>query len=248
MTSFVMTAHSMLLGSTDPGRLLDWYSRAFETEADVENGILSFSTGFTIKVEQRDDVAATTPEPGRHIVNVHVTDARAAEKHLDALGVTWLVRPEEREPGIFGTLVDPDGNYVQVIEFFPPGDRTTSLRTGDAFSGFAVPDIEAARRFYADVVGLPVEERRGMLVLKLGTHTEVLVYPKPGHTPATFTVLNIPVDDIDAAVAELTGRGVTFERYPGMPGMDDAGISRGEPPIAWFTDPAGNILSVLQDR
>jgi catechol 2,3-dioxygenase-like lactoylglutathione lyase family enzyme len=248
MTAFEMTAHSMLLGSANPGRLLEWYSRAFETEADVENGILAFSTGFTIKVEGRDDVAATTPEPGRHIVNVHVTDARAAEKHLDALGVTWLVQPEEREPGIFGTLVDPDGNYVQIIEFFAPGDRKTALRTGEAFSGFAVPDIDAARRFYADVVGLEVAEHGDMLRLKLGPRAEVLVYPKPDHTPATFTVLNIPVDDIDAAVAELTGRGVVFERYPGMPDMDEQGISRGRPPIAWFTDPAGNIVSVLQDR
>ena len=124
----------------------------------------------------------------------------------------------------------------------------TQLRVADAFSGFSVDDVDAARDFYTGTLGIPVSERNGMLELALGQHTRVLVYPKPDHEPAAFTVLNIPVDDIDAAVAELTGRGVVFERYPDMPEMDERGISRGRPPIAWFTDPAGNILSVLQDR
>ncbi|MFI6698581.1 VOC family protein [Streptomyces sp. NPDC050509] len=117
-----------------------------------------------------------------------------------------------------------------------------------AFSGFAVDDIDAARRFYGETLGLAVTEEYGMLHLGLAGGATVLVYPKPGHTPATFTILNFPVDDIDAAVAELTGRGVRFERYPGMD-TDDQGVFRGGGPyIAWFTDPAGNILSVLQER
>ncbi|MEV4969490.1 VOC family protein [Streptomyces scopuliridis] len=117
-----------------------------------------------------------------------------------------------------------------------------------AFSGFAVDDIEKARRFYGETLGLTVEEEHGLLRLRLAGGTAVLVYPKPGHTPASFTILNFPVDDIDAAVDELGRRGVTFERYPGME-ADDKGIFRGGGPyIAWFTDPAGNILSVLQDR
>jgi len=123
------------------------------------------------------------------------------------------------------------------------------LADSPAFSGFAVPDVEAARRFYADTLGLRVEvdERMGgMLTLHLGGGANVLVYPKPDHVPATYTVLNFPVDDIDATVAELTSRGVTFERYPGMP-QDENGVQRGQgPAIAWFTDPAGNVLSVLQ--
>jgi catechol 2,3-dioxygenase-like lactoylglutathione lyase family enzyme len=123
------------------------------------------------------------------------------------------------------------------------------LADSHAFSGFAVPDVEAARRFYADTLGLRAEvdeQMGGMLTLHLGGGTNVLVYPKPDHVPATYTVLNFPVDDIDAAVAELTSRGVTFERYPGMH-QDEKGVQRGRgPAIAWFTDPAGNVLSVLQ--
>jgi catechol 2,3-dioxygenase-like lactoylglutathione lyase family enzyme len=123
------------------------------------------------------------------------------------------------------------------------------LADSHAFSGFAVPDVEAARRFYADTLGLRVEVDEGMgglLTLHLGGGTDVLVYPKPDHAPATYTVLNFPVDDIDRAVEELTSRGVSFQRYPGMH-QDENGVQRGQgPAIAWFTDPAGNILSVLQ--
>ena len=123
------------------------------------------------------------------------------------------------------------------------------LANSAAFSGFAVPDIEAARRFYADTLGLRVEvdqERGGLMTLHLGGGTDVLVYPKPDHTPATYTVLNFPVDDVEREVDELTAKGVRFERYDGFD-QDDKGIARGQgPAIAWFTDPAGNILSVLE--
>lgn len=117
-----------------------------------------------------------------------------------------------------------------------------------AFSGFSVDDIPAARRFYADTLGLDVSEANGMLTLHIAGTNGVLVYPKgDAHTPASFTILNFPVDDIDAAVDELAGRGVVFERYDGME-SDAKGIYRTEgPPIAWFTDPAGNVLSVLQE-
>ncbi len=116
-----------------------------------------------------------------------------------------------------------------------------------AFSGFAVNDTAAAKRFYSETLGMNVSEEYGMLQLHIGEDASVLVYPKPDHTPATFTILNFPVDDIDAAVDELTRRGVTFERYDGMT-QDDKGIARGGGPnIAWFKDPAGNILSVLQE-
>jgi catechol 2,3-dioxygenase-like lactoylglutathione lyase family enzyme len=122
------------------------------------------------------------------------------------------------------------------------------LTESQAFSGFAVSDIDAAQRFYADVLGLPVEqnaEMGGLLTLHLGGGTNVLVYPKSDHVPATFTVLNFPVADVGAAVRELAERGVVFKRYEGMP-QDDDGVMRGHgPDIAWFTDPAGNIFSVL---
>ena len=116
-----------------------------------------------------------------------------------------------------------------------------------AFSGFAVDDIAAARAFYGETLGLRVSQQGGLLTLHLAGDRDVLVYPKEDHTPATYTILNFPVDDIDAAVDQLAERGVRFERYADF-GQDDKGISRdqGGPPIAWFTDPAGNILSVLQ--
>ena len=119
-----------------------------------------------------------------------------------------------------------------------------------AFAGFAVDDIDAARTFYAGVLGLELSEANGMLTLLLAGGGRVLIYPKPDHQPATFTVLNLPVDDIDAAVDGLIGAGVTFERYEGMP-HDERGIVRPPkpeygPPIAWFRDPAGNVLSVLE--
>jgi catechol 2,3-dioxygenase-like lactoylglutathione lyase family enzyme len=115
-----------------------------------------------------------------------------------------------------------------------------------AFSGFAVDDVEKARGFYGDTLGLRTSEEHGMLTLHLAGDRDVLVYPKPDHTPATYTILNFPVDDVDAAVDELASRGVTFEQYEGM-GQDEKGIMRGQgPDIAWFRDPAGNILSVLK--
>ncbi|MFF8958166.1 VOC family protein [Streptomyces sp. NPDC014894] len=122
------------------------------------------------------------------------------------------------------------------------------FRDTRAFSGFAVDDIPAARRFYDEILGLEVAEEYGMLNLTLGGGASVLVYPKPDHTPAGFTILNFPVDDIERAVDALAARGVTFERYPGF-SHDEKGIARdqGGPPIAWFRDPAGNVLSVLED-
>jgi catechol 2,3-dioxygenase-like lactoylglutathione lyase family enzyme len=122
------------------------------------------------------------------------------------------------------------------------------LADSPAFSGFAVPDLEEARYFYEVTLGLEVSEEHGMLTLHLATGADVLVYPKDDHTPASHTVLNFPVRDIDATVAQLEARGVRFDRSEAT---DERGIMRGlsqdmGPDIAWFTDPAGNILSVLQ--
>ncbi len=120
------------------------------------------------------------------------------------------------------------------------------LATSPAFSGFSTDDIATARAFYAGTLGLEVTEENGMLTLHLAGGSRVLVYPKEAHVPATFTVLNFPVDDIDAAVDELTAKGIVFEVYEGSP-QDARGIVREYgPPIAWFKDPAGNILAVLQ--
>ena len=117
-----------------------------------------------------------------------------------------------------------------------------------AFSGFAVDDIEAAKRFYGETLGLEVSEANGILTLHIAGDRATIVYPRPGHEPAAYTILNFPVDDIDAAVDELTARGVQMERYEDA-GQDERGVMREEGPyIAWFKDPAGNVLSVLQER
>jgi catechol 2,3-dioxygenase-like lactoylglutathione lyase family enzyme len=117
-----------------------------------------------------------------------------------------------------------------------------------AFSGFAVDDVGKARKFYEGTLGLRVSEENGLLTLHLAGDRDTVGYPKPDYTPATYTILNFAVDDIDRAVDDLTARGVRFERYDGFE-QDEKGILRAPngPPIAWFTDPAGNILSVLEE-
>jgi catechol 2,3-dioxygenase-like lactoylglutathione lyase family enzyme len=121
------------------------------------------------------------------------------------------------------------------------------LASSKAFSGFAVPDLQKAQEFYESTLGLKVSEENGLLTLHLAGDRDTLVYPKPDHTPATYTILNFPVADIDEAVDQLVARGVRFLRYDEFD-QDEKGIWRGEggPPIAWFTDPAGNIISVLE--
>ena len=120
-----------------------------------------------------------------------------------------------------------------------------------AFSGFSVNDIQKAKEFYGQTLGLEVSDDNGMgiLTLNIAGGGKIVIYPKANHTPATFTILNFPVNDIEEAVDELTARGVSFERYD-IPDMkqDEKGIARGNGPnIAWFKDPAGNILSVLEE-
>ena len=120
------------------------------------------------------------------------------------------------------------------------------LDDSHAFSGFSTNDIARAKAFYGGTLGLKVTEANGMLTLDFAGGGRGIIYPKADHQPATFTVLNFPVADIDAAVDALVKAGVTFERYEGA-GQDERGIAREyPPPIAWFKDPAGNILSVIQ--
>jgi catechol 2,3-dioxygenase-like lactoylglutathione lyase family enzyme len=124
------------------------------------------------------------------------------------------------------------------------------FRDSAAYSGFSTNDVAKAKDFYARTLGLDVSESNGMLTLNLGGGGKVLIYPKDNHEPATFTVLNFPVADIDRAADQLIEAGVRFERYEGSP-HDERGIVRPPdpsygPPIAWFKDPAGNILSILE--
>ena len=127
------------------------------------------------------------------------------------------------------------------------------LKDAYAFSSFSVDNIDKAQEFYGNVLGLDVtrDDKMGMLEIHLRDGHEIMLYPKETHQPATFTVLNFPVDDLEETVGELAARGVTFEQYPDL-GTDEKGISHGSkyggPDIAWFKDPAGNILAVLKAR
>jgi predicted enzyme related to lactoylglutathione lyase len=126
-------------------------------------------------------------------------------------------------------------------------DKAATFSSKGVYSGFAVVDVTEAKDFYDRVLGLEVSEEDGGLGLKLPGGAAVLVYPKPDHTPATFTILNFQVTDIETAVDALVAQGVKFEHYEGMT-QDERGILRDEGPlIAWFTDPAGNIMSVIQE-
>ncbi|MBS1700011.1 MAG: VOC family protein [Actinobacteria bacterium] len=130
----------------------------------------------------------------------------------------------------------------------------TAFQTTHAFSGFSVDDIDAARAFYGDTLGLDVTTNAmGFLDIRLPQGGSILVYAKPSHTPASFTILNFPVDDVEAAVDDLNGRGVVTKIYTDPDfGTDAKGIAHGAPgrgpDIAWFTDPAGNVLAVLAAR
>ncbi len=138
------------------------------------------------------------------------------------------------------------GLYVAIED-----ERNDMLANSKAFSGFAVDDLDKAREFYGETLGLRtsvLDEENGLMSLHLAGDRDTIVYRKPDYTPATYTILNFPVDDVDEAVDALAARGVRFESYDGLE-QDAKGIARGEGPyIAWFQDPAGNILSVLQER
>lgn len=256
-----------MLGTTDLDRLHRWYTTALPPKRDVLQEpyrILEYG-GFWLFLDPRGDVQPTHPDPARTLLNFDVADAAAVVAAIDRLGTPWVAPLEDRDGSLFATAQDPDGNYVQIIQLSPrhraemsddlgaavnPTDSTQvdpGLRTAEAFSGFSVDDLDAAQRFYSQVLGVTVErhpEPMSMLSLKLGDRA-VLVYPKEDHAPATYTVLNFPSDDVAASVRALTERGVTFERYDGMQ-QDELGVHTGGGPlIAWFTDPAGNVLSVI---
>jgi len=255
------TLGSIMLGTTDPDRLYEWYATVLPPDSDDVQGdyrILGYG-GFYLFIDGREDVQATHPDPARTLLNFDVDDARAVAARMEAAGSTWVAPLEDRDGSLFATAQDPDGNYVQVIQLSPEhladmqanqaGTRPpVGMVVGEAFSGFSVDDLEAARTFYADVLGLRVTaptESMPLISLDAGGR-RILVYEKGSdHQPATYTVLNLPVLDVEAAVRDLAGRGVEFLRYDGMQ-QDELGIHRGGGPlIAWFADPAGNVIAVL---
>lgn len=248
------TISSMLLSSDDPTRLRDWYATAFEATVSATSDdpddpgyhVIDLD-GFYIMFDRRDDVAGPNAEGARVILNLDVDDPQATAARLDELGAEWVSRLEERDGNWFGTAKDPDGNWLQIIRL---SDETEAQMSGEPtrpFSGFAVRDIDTTEAFYRDVLGMRVlRGPMGILDIRINRNTTVIAYPKPDHEPAGYTILNIPVGDVGTAVTDLTGRGVEFLRYEGFD-QDEHGVMRGNgPDIAWFTDPSGNVLSVLK--
>lgn len=255
------TLGSIMLGTSDPERLHRWYTTVLPPDSDDLQGdyrILGYG-GFYLFLDARDDVQPANPDPARTLLNFDVDDARAVVDRMEGAGTTWVAPLEDREGSMFATAQDPDGNYVQVIQLSPEhlaqmqenqaGTRPpVGMVVAEAFSGFSVDDLAAARSFYAETLGLRVAtgpESMPLLFLDTGGR-KILVYEKgSAHVPANYTVLNLPVHDVEAAVRDLADRGVQFLRYDGME-QDELGISRGKGPlIAWFTDPAGNVMSVI---
>ncbi|MGU3292842.1 VOC family protein [Williamsia sp. M5A3_1d] len=255
------TISSALLSSDDPARLRDWYAHAFDATIEHVGDEPGYDPGepvvysvdldgFYLMIDSRDDVSGPAREPARLILNLEVDDIGATAARVDELGHGWFAPVEDRDGSWFGTATDPDGNLVQIIALSDAMVRDAQEASMTPFSGFAVRDVDAAATFYGDVLGLRVQRAdSGMLTLHLDRRTRVLVYPSDDHRPASHTVLNIPVADIDSAVDDLVGRGVAVLRYPGMP-CDAKGIMRGRqmgmgPDIVWFADPSGNVVSLL---
>lgn len=232
----VPTLGSMLLSSADPERLERWYSE------------FSSLGQLPIMFDKRDEITGPTKEPTRYILNFHCNDAKKAVAKLDAMGVEWISPLEERGEGIFfATTVDPDGNYVQLIQ--SSDDMYIEyIKPAAPFPGYSVNSIEDVRSFYKDVLGLKViDYPMGNICLAFTGGSDVMIYPKgDDHQPATYTVLNFPVPSVEEEVDRLVKLGVTFEQYEGID-QDQKGIaSTGNGSIAWFKDPAGNILAILE--
>jgi predicted enzyme related to lactoylglutathione lyase len=256
---------SVLLASTDPELLRGWYERAFGVTADPD-GFLRFGE-VGLLVDGRDDVAAQAAEPARVILNLHVGDARETARHLDAMGVTWLAELEYREPAgaWFGTLLDPDGNYVQIIELTAAYWTARRRRAGQAPGGPLVDaavstrlpaqDLDRARRFYAEKLGLePAETRPGGLRYQT-RGGGFSVFESAGRPSGDHTQMAWHVDDIDTVVAELRRRGVVFEQVdiPGLRTVDGIAEVAGNYPsagggerAAWFRDSEGNLHGIGQ--
>lgn len=256
---------SVLLASTDPDRLRAWYERAFGVTADADGFLRLGQVG--LLVDGREDVAAEAAEPARVILNLEVDDAQRTARHLDSIGVTWLAPLEYRDAAgaWFGTVVDPDGNYVQIIELTDAywaarAERARRAGRGplaDAAVSARLPaqDLDRARRFYAEKLGLePAETRPGGLRYR-ARGGAFSVFESVGRPSGEHTQLAWEVDDIDAAVAGLRRRGVMFEQVdvPGLRTVDGIAEVAGNYPsagrgerAAWFRDSEGNLHAIGQ--
>ncbi|MBY6368689.1 VOC family protein [Rhodococcoides corynebacterioides] len=241
------TVNSMLLSSENPDALAEWYGAVFN--APVYREMSPYAVvdldGFFVMFDRRDDVTGPNRDGARAILNVEPDDPAAVAARIDELGGTWVSPLENRDGHLFATAQDPDGNWIQLIRLSDEAEAEMGAPT-TPFCGIAVRDIEQAASFYREVLGMRVlPTEMGTAWLRIDRRTTVLLYPKPDHVPAAHTVLNLPVTDVEGAVADLAAKGVDFLRYDGFP-QDEHGIMRGHgPDIAWFTDPSGNVVSVL---
>ncbi len=257
---------SILLASADPTAVRAWYECAFDVHPDPD-GFLPFGT-VDLLITARDDVAPMNPEPGRVIINIHVQDAQATAAHLSAIGATWLAQLEYRRPdeAWFGTVIDSDGNYVQIIELTEAywaarrlrhkQARLSVLEVASAATRLPAQDLDRARRFYADKLGLlPVESRPGGLRYECGAGGFVL-FESSGRPSGEHTQMAWQVEDLESVVAELRNRGVVFDEYdmPGLRTINSVAEVAGNYPshggvgerAAWFHDSEGNLLAVGQ--
>ncbi len=261
MTTMIRSA---LLASTDPDRLRRWYEEATGAEPDVD-GFLDFGS-LGVLVDRRDDVGPRAAEPARLILNYHVTDIHAVAARLEKLAAPWVSPVEYRDAGLwFGTVEDPDGNYVQFIQTTPDywvQKRERAGATSGPLSGASLAvrlpaqDLERARRFYADQLGLePVDQREGGLLYEAGGQ-EFAVFASSGRASGDHTQLGFVVPDLDVTVRELRERGVTFEEFDlgGLPVTDGIveidGYYPSRGPVGeraiWFKDSEGNLLGISQ--
>lgn len=248
------TIQSILIGSADPQRLRDWYTEALDVRPDVD-GFLDFGQ-VGVLTDGRDDVAPRATEPGRVIINYYVPDIHKAAKRLEDRSVTWVSGVEYRDGGLwFATVEDPDGNYVQLIQTTPAywakkkeraGQATGPLDQARAAIRLPAQDLDRARRWYADRLGLePAEERDGGLRYLCGG-TEFVVFASTGKASGDHTQMGFTVPDLDLAVEDLRKRGVEFEgdivevrgHYPSSGASGERAI--------WFRDSEGNLLGLGQ--
>ena len=261
MTTMIRSA---LLASTDPERLRRWYQEATGAGPDTD-GFLDYRT-LGVLVDLRDDVAPRAAEPARLILNYHVTDIHSVAARLEKMGAPWVAAVEYRDAGLwFGTVEDPDGNYVQFIETTPDywvqklaraGAATGPLTGASLAVRLPAQDLERARRFYADKLGLePVDEREGGLLYEAGGQ-EFAVFASSGRASGDHTQLGFVVPDLDVTVRALRDRGVTFEEYDfgdlpvtdGVVEFDGYYPSRGAvgERTVWFHDSECNLLAISQ--
>ncbi|MGU3432882.1 VOC family protein [Actinomycetes bacterium M1A6_2h] len=240
------SVNSLILSSPDPAALAQWYGTVFEAPPMAMGPYTVIDLdGFFVMFDKRDDVTGPNPNGSRILLNVEPDDPAAVAARIDELGGQWISPLEDRDGDQFATAVDPDGNWIQLVRIRDEMEAQMGAPT-TPFAGFAVRDVQEATTFYRDVLGMRVlPNGSDMAWIRIDRRTTVLAYPKPDHVPAAHTILNIPTRDVGGTVKDLSAKGIEFLRYEGSP-QDEDGVMRGYgPDIAWFTDPSGNVLSVV---